>query len=179
MVSSSWKLIWLDESLAIITSPVELEFKMDVRARSEIFIGIAQKYHSNWRTMFCASSSLCVLQNKCSKPKSAKIGHFFNTFSHFTLKISVLWWNCIRAKLQSTKFSEKWCGLKLKDLIFLRHRGRTINKKWSNNSYFLQAHSKLKILIYLNGCFAFEIFNSLPFECRKPELNISFTYRVM
>ena len=28
-------------------SPVELEFKMDMRARSEIFIGIAQKYHVN------------------------------------------------------------------------------------------------------------------------------------
>ena len=33
--------------LGISSSPVELEFKMDVRARSEIFIGMDQKYHSN------------------------------------------------------------------------------------------------------------------------------------
>ena len=36
-----------ETNLISTNSPVELEFKMDVRARSEIFIGIAHKYHSN------------------------------------------------------------------------------------------------------------------------------------
>ena len=132
---------------------------------------------------FAPRISLCVLQNKCSKPKSAKIGHFLDAFSRFALEMSVVlccvWWNCVGAELWSAGFLVKCCGLRLGDLVFLRHSGWTMDGGWSKGSFFLRAHSKLEILIHLNCCFSFKIFNSLPFECWKPEFNISFSYRVM
>ena len=83
------------------------------------------------------------------------------------------------SKVVEHKICYKMLWFEVKRFYFPTPQRPNNKKKSSKNSYFLHAHFKLKILLHLNSCFAFKIFNSLPFECLKCEFNISFSYRVM